>query len=266
MTKHCWAVDRHSLALAVFRGSYGRWTIRFCHYGSITCPSAPTKLSLHGVFVANGSKFQMRATTWCPKCNQVKLCKTNKQKIPDSPSSTAPHGNTSFVCCYLCGFNTNCRIILIDPSAFGSITQHKLVQLLPHHCTVFKILLFNKKKKQGKTLHPVHLNNIVAMSSKLHQNLGKKHTISLLISAGQIFLFRCLKRPQLARQRGTSGNHFQVQFQTQLLTRFSSALITSGRPCHIFHRVQLFRTQDRFDNWQINKNGNRVREKSTFLP
>lgn len=72
---------------------------------------------------------------------------TNKQKIPDSPSSTAPHGNTSFVCCYLCGFNTNCRIILIDPSAFGSITQHKLVQLLPHHCTVFKILLFNKKKK-----------------------------------------------------------------------------------------------------------------------
>lgn len=67
MTKHCRAVDRHSLALAVFRGSNGRWTILLCHYDSITRPSAPAKLSSHGVFAANGSKFQMRAITRCPE-------------------------------------------------------------------------------------------------------------------------------------------------------------------------------------------------------
>lgn len=97
--------------------------------------------------------------------------------------------NTSLVCCYLYGFNIKSRIIPIDTSAFESITQHKQVQLLPRHCTVIKILLFNKKKKE-KHLSPVHLNNILAMSSKLYQNFWKKHTVSPLILAGRFsFLF-----------------------------------------------------------------------------
>lgn len=55
MTKHCKAVDRHSLASAVFRGSHGRWTILLCCDGQIAHRSVSAEVLLHTVFAANGS-------------------------------------------------------------------------------------------------------------------------------------------------------------------------------------------------------------------
>lgn len=145
------------------------------------------------VFAANGSKFQMRAITWCPKCNQVKLFLSMAlQKTQTVLLPTLLIENTSLICCHWYG-NTNCRIILIATTAFGCMTQLKEAWLLSRQFTVIKMLFLNKKTNKqrfkGKHFRLVHLNNILAMSSKFYQILWKNHTISLLILAGGFILF-----------------------------------------------------------------------------